>query len=138
MEQAGTYKYKLEKLKKALEGFDNALNINLNGKTEVEKDIIKNGQVQKFEYCIELLWKTAKFYLFDIHGIECNSPKSCIKLFYQNSDISDDDYEALISMINSRNEISHIYDEQAFDNIYNKLPMFFEVMKTCLNLLENK
>ncbi len=42
--------------------FQQSLTIDLTRYSEFEADVIKNGQIQKFEYTIELLWKTLKKY----------------------------------------------------------------------------
>ena len=44
----------------AISSFERSLDIDLKKFTEFEVDIIRNGQIQKFEYTIELLWKTLK------------------------------------------------------------------------------
>ncbi len=46
----------------AITSFEKTLNIDLTRYSEFEVDVIKNGQIQKFEYTIELLWKTLKKY----------------------------------------------------------------------------
>ena len=135
MEPTETYRLKIEKLLKAYSGFFESLQVEFKGKSDLEIDVLKNGQIQKFEYCIELLWKSIKTWLNEYHGLECYSPKSCIKLFYQNSSLSQDDYETVMDMIQCRNLLSHIYEEAEFDTIYQKLTMFTSVIKNCLTII---
>ena len=135
MEQAQLYQNKLNKLETVIIGFGKALQVDLSNRPEDEVDLLKNGQVQKFEYSVELLWKTIRFFLFYIHGIECNSPKSCMKMFYQNTEMSEKDYEELIEMINSRNELSHVYDDSVFDKIFNRLNTYLDIMKSSMLIL---
>lgn len=49
-------------LSAAIKSFEQSLSIDLIKYSDFEKDVIKNGQIQKFEYTIELLWKTLKKY----------------------------------------------------------------------------
>ncbi len=84
MVKTKTYQYKLRSLNQAIDSFKKSLSIELSSKGDTEADAIKNGQALKFSYTIELLWKTIKAFLYAEHGVECNSPKSCIKLFYVN------------------------------------------------------
>ncbi len=49
-------------LSAAITSFEKSLNIDLVNYDEFETDVLKNEQLQKFEYTIELLWKTLKKY----------------------------------------------------------------------------
>lgn len=126
------YSKKLVTLREALESFEKALAIGLSDFNEVEADVIKSGQIQKFEVCVELFWKTLKKYLYDIHGLESISPKMVIKQFYQAQYVEDQDYERLIEMINDRNRLSHLYNEQQFKEIYDLLGDYRELMKKAI------
>ena len=91
---------------------------------------IKSGQVQKFEVCSELFWKTAKHFLWEIHGLESFSPKMAIKGLYRTQYIDEQGYEKLLAMINDRNRLSHIYSEEQFNEIYMNLPDYLHLMKS--------
>jgi len=61
-----------------IETFKQAL-LRLQEAVEIAKDDLdKDGALQRFEFCIELLWKSLKAAL-SYQGIECYSPRSCIK-----------------------------------------------------------
>ncbi|WP_457564683.1 nucleotidyltransferase substrate binding protein [Caminibacter sp.] len=61
-----------------IENFQKALNKLKEGaliaKTEIEKD----GVIQRFEFTIETFWKALRAILL-YQGIECFSPRNCIK-----------------------------------------------------------
>ena len=78
-----SYPYKLNQFNDALNGFAQAITVEVKGKSAVEADLINNGKVQKFEYCVELAWKLARMFLFDIHGLERNSQKTLRKGFWK-------------------------------------------------------
>ena len=42
-------------------------------------DSIRDGVIQRFEFCTELAWKTMREYLLDQGYTELNSPKAVIK-----------------------------------------------------------
>ena len=132
MDKAFTYHYRLNALVRALESFKKSLEIDLSSRSETEADTIRNGQALKFGYSMELFWKVIKSFMYESHGIECNSPKSCIKAFFQNSSLSEDDYQKLIEMVNQRNELARIYDEHTFQIIWEALPSNLEIMQKCL------
>ena len=62
MEQANGYEKKLISLEQALESFRQAMAIDASRFCEIESDTIQSGQVQKFDICVELFWKTTKKY----------------------------------------------------------------------------
>ena len=111
-------KYKTEQYKKALDGFIDSLKIDLKELPENIADTVKSGQVQKFEISTELLWKTLKIFLLQVHGIRENSPKAVIKSLYTIQLINGNEYETLIKTIENRNLLSHIYNQDQFQEIY--------------------
>lgn len=58
-----------EAFERAVIDLDKVLAADFSVYDELETDWIKNAQIQKFEVCTELMWKTAKVYLA-INGIE--------------------------------------------------------------------
>ena len=54
----------LSNLNQAVYTFSQSLLIKPASKySEIELDLIKNGKIQKFEYCTELAWKVSKIFL---------------------------------------------------------------------------
>lgn len=120
MEQSQRFKYKLEVYEKALKGFDISLNIDLLGLSEEVIDTLKNGRIQKFEYCTELTWKVIKNFLYEYHGIDAKSPRESLKEFFLVGAVEESKYELLINILDDRNRLSHIYKEELFDEIHSK------------------
>ena len=73
MEQSQRFRYKLESYENALKSFSISLQIDVFGLSEAIVDTIKNGRIQKFEYCTELTWKIIKVFLYDYHNIDAKS-----------------------------------------------------------------
>ena len=46
-----------ENLQRALRGFEQALSLDSSDYPEFVLDVLDNGRIQKFEYCVELFWK---------------------------------------------------------------------------------
>ena len=91
MESTETYQAKLEVVRKAIISFGKLLAVDLSLFREVIADGIKNGQIQKFEYCTELLWKQIKRFLLERDGIDASTPKDAIKEFYLAGYVSEAD-----------------------------------------------
>lgn len=133
MEYAGGYEKKLISLEQALNSFEKAMAIDASNFGDIEQDTIKSGQVQKFEVCVELFWKMIKKFLYDIHGLESVSPKMAMKQLYRIQYVNEINYETLIEMINDRNRLSHVYNEEQFNEIYSRITEYLTLMRMIVN-----
>jgi len=120
----------------ALTGFESSLQQSTEEMDPVLKDLVRNGQLQKFEYCSELLWKVMKLYLFLYEALDEPTPKRACKAFYQTLKTDEKLYQGLLDMIDSRNISSHVYSETEFVEILQKLPLHLDVMKDTLYILK--
>lgn len=102
-----------------LDNFQKAVNLLL----EVESmdlgdlsQLEKEGIVQRFEYTLELGWKTLKDKMeFDGLILDRISPKVVVKEAFQSKYI--DQIEVWLEMINDRNLLSHSYDLETFESV---------------------
>lgn len=119
---------KLEKsqmnLNKAVKRFAEALQ-------EPESSIVMDATIQRFEFTYELLWKTLKIFLEDIHGIRAVSPRLVFKEAYALSVIEQEDI--FLEMMQSRNLLSHTYNEEQAAEIYRKCPLYLSAIKDVCN-----
>lgn len=83
-------------------------------------DLAIDGVLHRFEFTFELAWKTMKDYL-EYQGIigKIGSPREVIKEAFAAGIIKDG--EIWIKMMLSRNELSHLYDEESSREIYNNI-----------------
>nr|VFJ62279.1 MAG: nucleotidyltransferase substrate binding protein, HI0074 family [Candidatus Kentron sp. DK] len=96
-------------------------------------DGLQNGKAQKFEYTLELCWKTMKVFLRQQEGIDEASPKKITKAFYLSGHLAEDDYLDLIRAIDDRNKLSHIYEQAEFDLILSRLPGYAALLRRTLH-----
>ncbi|MEK6731720.1 MAG: HI0074 family nucleotidyltransferase substrate-binding subunit [Pseudomonadota bacterium] len=90
--------------------------------------LIIDGTIQRFEFVLELYWKTLKRLLAN-EGIEANTPKETLKKAYAAKWI--DNETAWLQMLNDRKATSHIYDEETAQRIYKNVQIHFsELEKT--------
>lgn len=136
MESNKNSEYKIKVLKDALFNFEESLSIDLSRFSGKELDSIKNGQVQKFEICTELTWKTMQYFMNYKIGIDLSGPKPIMKAFYEHQLIDQGAYETLFNMIETRNKFSHVYDKETFETLFNSIKGFLPVMKLVLDILE--
>jgi len=103
--------FAIKKLERAFSRLDKAIKI-------ARDDLDKDGVIQRFEFTVELLWKTLKIVL-EYDKVECYSPRDCIKKAFRYALIEDD--EILLDMLDDRNRSSHIYDEKTSEEIFKRI-----------------
>lgn len=123
---------------RAFLGFKAALEISTNTLDANLIDLIKNGQIQKFEICMELAWKTAKWYLEENNGIIVNSPMPAIKNLFIEDVITEDIYLSLHNMLKTRNYFSHLYKEEFFMALVPEFPLYIQPFESLLIALKKK
>ena len=98
-------------------------------------EILYEVTAKRFEYTYEVLWKTARLFLLEEKGIECNSPMDCFKSLYSVGLIDEKCSEDIPKIVRMRNSIVHIYDfslaEDLFKFVKDKvIPVFGGIVKT--------
>lgn len=111
----GKFEEKYSKLKKATQRLDEALNEYQGTKSSTMRD----GVIQRFEFCTELAWKTLREYLTDQGYTEVNSPKAVMKQAYADGILSDE--AAWLSLLNDRNITSHLYDDATAEQVFMRI-----------------
>ena len=99
----------LLRLQEGLAGYDEAQ----------DKQLARDGIIQRFEFTCELAWKTVREWLLDQGHVELNSPKSVMRQAFADGLVSDND--GWISLLNDRNRTSHIYDENTAEQIFQRI-----------------
>lgn len=80
-------------------------------------DSIRDGMIQRFEFCMELAWKTTREYLIDQGFSEgVNSPKAVMRKAYATGLLRDE--AGWLALIEARNLTSNIYDESTAQRIF--------------------
>ncbi|RTZ72029.1 MAG: nucleotidyltransferase [Gammaproteobacteria bacterium] len=118
----------IERLKQAVARLEDALG-------RVRDDLDRDGAIQRFEFTVELLWKTLAIQL-EYQGITCQSPRNCIKLAFRHGLIEDD--ELLLDMIEDRNRSSHVYNEKTAEEIFTRISkLYAKSIRQVLERLES-
>ena len=97
---------------------------------------LKDGVIQRFEFSVELSWKTLKNYLENEGVINITTPKQSLREAFAKEILKVP--EIWIEMLNDRNLTSHIYDSSISDKIYeNIVKKYFEEIKRNYEFLKN-
>lgn len=97
-----------------------------------DNSLFVDGTIQRFEFAIELYWKTFKR-LLNQEGIQTNTPRESLQKAYQIRWIKDE--TAWLQMLKDRNETSHVYDEEMAKRIYLRIKQYFPQMESTYALL---
>ncbi len=96
----------------------------------------KEGLIQRFEYTLELAWKTLKDYLEAKEEI-AKFPKDVIKMSFQANLI--DDGEIWMEMLEKRNLLSHTYEEKIFNQVLTEITgAYYEQISKLYDFLKDE
>jgi nucleotidyltransferase substrate binding protein (TIGR01987 family) len=129
------YTRKLNDLEAALSNFRDALTLEPALFPELVADNIKSGQIQKFEFTVELLWKTVQVFLYEVDGVDVNTPKSVAKEFVEAGHCDFETYELFIRAINDRNHLSHVYRQEMAESIWLRLPEYHSMVEQIASVM---
>lgn len=111
-----------ERLKQAITDYNN-----------VHLDSVRDGVIQRFEFCTELAWKTVREYLIEQGYADINSPKSVMKTAFSDGLLTNEN--GWLEILESRNITSHVYDEKTAETIFESIKdvytqLFSELIET--------
>lgn len=106
-------------------------------KSKEEYQIIRDGLIQRFEYCIDFFWKFIKLYLEIVQGIsfETTRPKEILRVALEDI-ITQEEHDILIDALTERNLTSHSYNEELAIEIQNNIPIYFSVMQNIIDRIK--
>ena len=122
-----------ERYKKSLANYSNAVNQLTKALKEPESEFIRDASIQRFEFTYELLWKTLKVFLEDMHGVRAISPRQVFKESFVLEFIENED--VFLKMLEARNQLAHTYNEEQAGLIYRQLPKFLGAFKKVMEKL---
>ncbi len=92
----------------------------------------RDSAIQRFEFTVEIFWKTIKRFLKEKEGIDCRTPKSCIREFFSAGYMDEDSAVLLLKMIDDRNLTSHTYREEVAEGIFMRLQEYIKQLQAVL------
>jgi nucleotidyltransferase substrate binding protein (TIGR01987 family) len=109
-----------------------------NSMTLEQRDIMRDGVIQRFEYTFELAWKTIKRYL-EMYGLEKVDKLNNRDLFragFENGLIND--ASQWFDYLTDRNQTSHIYDQNIAAEVFGSAKGFLNEAKYLLAQLKER
>ena len=124
---------KYEKLVQAVQRLDEAIA----DYDKIVLDSIRDGVIQRFEFCAELAWKTLREYLLEQGYTEINSQKSVMKQAFADGILDHED--GWLQLLDARNETSHIYDEVTATTVFGDIRTVYDpLLKNLIQKLGTK
>lgn len=107
----------IEELSKAAKSLKISSDILMDALTNEPKNIelhklLRDGSIQRFEFCIELAWKVS----MKVLGLAVLAPNPAIRDMARNNLI--DDPQLWFDFLTARNKTSHTYDEEIAKVVY--------------------
>lgn len=132
----GRLEYLSQQFRNAVSDFLSSLEIDLSSLDPRTSDAVMNGHIQKFEFCIELLWKTIRAFILEIHGYDVSSPKGVLKKYFELGHVDYATLEALLQGVDLRNTLSHVYKKEFFKEAHKQIvtygPLFRSILEKVL------
>ncbi len=94
-----------------------------------EFEFFRDSTIQRFEFTLEIMWKSIKTYLYEFEGVECRSPKSCLREFFSLGNLSEEDVVLALKMVDDRNLASHTYHEDIANDIFNSIEKYIKLLE---------
>lgn len=91
-----------------------------------KSSITRDSAIKRFELCFDLAWKSIKN-IAQKEGVECYSPRACLKTGFQLHLIEDE--EGWLKIVDERNTSTHLYHEKTADEIFARLPSYVDLFE---------
>ena len=91
---------------------------NIKNPDDITMEVYRDSIIKKYETLEDLTWKLLSK-IFKSSGLEINNPRGCYKQAFKEGLIND--IEIWNDILLSRNSTSHIYSEQDYEEIKNKI-----------------
>jgi len=98
-------------------------------------DLERDGCIQRFEYTFESFWKLCQRYLAVVEGMDCASPKSCLRGIGEVGVLDATDVATTLVMTDDRNQTVHLYREDVAAKIFARLPDYAHLMRRATGIL---
>jgi len=89
----------------------------------------RDSTIQRFEFTLEIAWKSIKTFLLEAEGIECRSPKSCIRELLATAHLNAEQIQTMLEMVDDRNLATHTYHESLANEIFQSIQTYISLFQ---------
>lgn len=126
---------KLQDFESALQRLEEAVNKTEQNRGKEEYTFFRDSTIQRFEFTLEIAWKSIKQFLLEQDGVECRSPKACMREFFTAGYLDEAQVSLLLQMIDDRNLATHTYHESLADDIFSHISDYLALLKHIYGLM---
>lgn len=120
----------LANLERAIAKLDDALII------PKDRELVAEGTIQRFEFVIELTWKTLKRAL-EYEGLHPKTPRESVQEAFRIGWLHDE--QVWLDMLDQRNTTSHLYlHEELIDNSYEDIKSLAPILGATVRFLRSR
>lgn len=123
------------KIQQSLSNLENALMRLKEALQDINNPLVIDASIQRFEFVIELFWKTLKRMLAEA-GIQTATPREALQAAYRAGWLNNE--TAWLQMLKDRNETSHIYDQSKALEIYQHIKNNLSELERTLAFLKSQ
>jgi nucleotidyltransferase substrate binding protein (TIGR01987 family) len=128
-------------LEKAINTLESAINSYESLKDSVEpeqRDLIRDGIIQRFEYTFELSWKTIKRFLemYGLEKVDTLNNRDLFRIGFENGLINDP--VRWFNYLSDRNQTSHVYDQNIAAVVFSSAQKFLADAQFLLRQLKER
>ena len=107
-------------------------------KGSTERELMRDGVIQRFEYTFELSWKMLKRYLqeYSLERVDLLTNRDLFRVGYEQGMLRD--AEAWLDFLKKRNLTSHTYDAATAEAVYQSARDFLQDARFLLERLREK
>ncbi|WP_457747476.1 HI0074 family nucleotidyltransferase substrate-binding subunit [Sulfurimonas sp.] len=120
---------KLKDFESALHRLEEAVEKTKENMGKEEYSFFRDSTIQRFEFTLEIAWKSIKQFLLEHDGLECRSPKACMREFFSTGYLNEEQVSLLLQMIDDRNLATHTYHESLADDIFSHISGYLVILQ---------
>ena len=104
--------------------------------SQEEYSFFRDSTIQRFEFTLEIAWKSIKHFLLEQEGIECRSPKACMREFFSAGHLDEAQITLLLQMVDDRNLATHTYHESLADEIFSHMEEYLALLVSVYGMMK--